>query len=149
MKIEWTEPAVLDLESVRDYIRIGSEYFAARFVERILEAVENLAEFPEMGRSVPEADQENIRELVFHNYRIMYRVEKAEYFVNTVLPNLPIKVVPNTLQDVLEAARIKATHSISYADCFVVATALKKDAAIVTGDPEFKKVQKTVEIEWM
>ena len=76
-------------------------------------------------------------------------VEKAEYFVNTVLPNLPIKVVPNTLQDVLEAARIKATHSISYADCFVVATALKKDAAIVTGDPEFRKVQKTVEIEWM
>ena len=75
--------------------------------------------------------------------------EKAEYFVNTVLPNLPIKVVPNTLQDVIEAARIKATHSISYADCFVVATALKKDAAIVTGDPEFKKVQKTVEIEWM
>ena len=76
-------------------------------------------------------------------------VEKAEYFVNMVLPNLPIEVVPNTLQDVLDAARIKATHSISYADCFVVATALKKDAAIVTGDPEFKKVQKTVEIEWM
>ena len=75
--------------------------------------------------------------------------EKAEYFVNTVLPNLPIKLVPNTLQDVIEAARIKATHSISYADCFAVATALKKDAAIVTGDPEFKKVQKTVEIEWM
>ena len=76
-------------------------------------------------------------------------VEKAEYFVNTVLPNLPIEVVSNALHDVLEAARIKATHSISYADCFVVATALKKDAAIVTGDPEFKKVQKTVEIEWM
>jgi len=76
-------------------------------------------------------------------------VEKADYFVNTILPNLPIEVVPNTLQDVLVAARIKATHSISYADCFVVATALKKDAAIVTGDPEFKKVQKTVEIEWM
>ena len=76
-------------------------------------------------------------------------VEKAEYFVNTVLPNLPIEVVPNALQDVLEAARIKATHSISYVDCFVVATALKKDAAIVSGDPEFKKVQKTVEIEWM
>ncbi len=76
-------------------------------------------------------------------------VENAEYFVNTVLPNLPIEVVPNALQDVLEAARIKATHSISYEDCFVVATALKKNAAIVTGDPEFKKVQKTVEIEWM
>ena len=75
--------------------------------------------------------------------------EKADYFVNTIVPSLPIEVVPNTLQDVLVAARIKATHSISYADCFVVATALKKDAAIVTGGPEFKKVQKTVEIEWM
>jgi len=85
MKIEWTEPAVLDLESIRDYIRIGSEHFAARFVERILEAVENLAEFPEMGRSVPEADQENIRELVFHNYRIMYRVEKERILILTVI----------------------------------------------------------------
>jgi ribonuclease VapC len=76
-------------------------------------------------------------------------LEKAEYFVNTILPNLPVEVVPNALQDVLEAARIKATHSISYADCFVVATALKQNAIILTGDPEFKKVQRTVEIEWM
>ena len=76
-------------------------------------------------------------------------LEKAEYFVNTILPNLPIEVVPNGLQDVLEAARIKATHSISYADCFVVATALRQNAMILTGDPEFKKVQRTVEIEWM
>ncbi len=76
-------------------------------------------------------------------------LDKAEYFVNTVLPNLPIDVVPNDLQNVLEAARIKATHSISYADCFVVATALKQNAIILTGDPEFRKVQKAVEIDWM
>ncbi len=76
-------------------------------------------------------------------------LDRAEYFVNTVLPNLPIEVVPNDLQNVLEAARIKATHSISYADCFVVATALKQNAIILTGDPEFRKVQKAVEIDWM
>ncbi len=55
----------------------------------------------------------------------------------------------NTFQDVLEASRIKATYSISYADCFVVATALKENAPIVTGDPEFKKVQEIVTIEWI
>jgi predicted nucleic acid-binding protein len=76
-------------------------------------------------------------------------LEKAEYFVNMILPSLPIETVPNTLDDVIEAARIKTTHSISYADCFVVATASRENAAIITGDPEFKKVQKAVEIEWM
>jgi predicted nucleic acid-binding protein len=76
-------------------------------------------------------------------------IEKAEYFVNTILPSLPIETVPNTLRDVIEAARIKSTHSISYADCFVVATAAREDAAIITGDPEFKKVQKAVAIDWM
>jgi uncharacterized protein len=76
-------------------------------------------------------------------------LEKAEYFINTILPSLPIETVPHTLHDVIEAARIKSTHSISYADCFVVATASRERAAIITGDPEFKKVQKVVEIEWM
>ncbi len=85
MKIEWTKPAVLDLESIRDYIRRGSEYFAARFIERIIEAVESLADFPERGRNVPESDEENIRELVFYNYRIMYRVGKERILVLTVI----------------------------------------------------------------
>jgi len=76
-------------------------------------------------------------------------IERADYFVNTILPSLPIETVPNTLKDVIETARIKSAHSISFADCFVVATAAREDAAIITGDPEFKKVQKIVAIDWM
>ena len=34
MKIEWTEPAVSDMEMVRDYIAKDSEFYALRFVER-------------------------------------------------------------------------------------------------------------------
>lgn len=71
MNIEWTEPSLSDLESIREYIGRDSEHYASRFVERILAAVENLASFPEMGRRVPEAEEdENIRELLFQNYRI-------------------------------------------------------------------------------
>ncbi len=40
MKIEWTEPSLLDIEGIRDYIKKDSEYYANRFVERIIEAVE-------------------------------------------------------------------------------------------------------------
>ena len=36
MKIEWTEPSISDLQHIRDYIAKDSEYFAARFVEKII-----------------------------------------------------------------------------------------------------------------
>lgn len=85
MKIEWTEPALSDLESIRDYIRRDSEYYATRFIERIIEIVEDLEKFPEMGRSVPEAEHENIRELLFYNYRIMYRVETGRILILTII----------------------------------------------------------------
>lgn len=75
--------------------------------------------------------------------------EKADYFITSILPNLPIRQVGNTFQDVIEAARIKAAHSISFADCFIVATAIREKALIVTGDPEFKKVEHFVEIDWI
>jgi plasmid stabilization system protein ParE len=70
MKIEWTEPAISDLDGIRNYIGRGSEYYAARFIGRIIEAVERLEYFPEMGRRVPEAEEENVRELLFQNYRV-------------------------------------------------------------------------------
>ena len=76
-------------------------------------------------------------------------MEKAEYFINHILPNLPITHVANTFQDVLEAAKIKATYSLSFADCFAIATTIKEKAYIVTGDPEFKKVQNIINIEWI
>lgn len=75
--------------------------------------------------------------------------EKAEYFINTIFPSLSITPIANVFSDVLEASRIKGKHPISYADCFAVATALKENASIVTGDPEFKKVQDIVEIDWL
>jgi predicted nucleic acid-binding protein len=54
--------------------------------------------------------------------------------------------VSNALPDVLEAARIKARYAIAYADCFAVATALREGAPIVTGDPQFKKVEDIVQV---
>jgi len=85
MKIEWTEPALIDLESIRDYIGKDSRYYAVRFIERVIEAVESLEKFPEKGRKVPESTERNIRELLFYNYRIMYRVETERLLILTVI----------------------------------------------------------------
>jgi len=85
MKIEWTEPALLDLDGIRDYIARDSEYYASQFIGRIIEAVENLERFPEMGRLATDAGAKNIRELLFQNYRIIYRVEVERVLVLTVI----------------------------------------------------------------
>ena len=85
MKLEWTEPSLLDMENLRDYIAKDSEYYAARFIARIIEAAETLPQFPLVGRAVPEAADETIRELLFQNYRIMYRVETDRVLILTVI----------------------------------------------------------------
>lgn len=76
-------------------------------------------------------------------------MERAEYFLGTILPSLRIERVSNRFEDVIGAARIKAQYPLSFADCFAVTTALKEKAHIVTGDPEFKRVEKIAQIEWM
>jgi toxin ParE1/3/4 len=85
MKLEWTEPALLDIENIRDYIARDSEYYATRFITRIIEAAETLPQFPLIGRFVPEAEDETIRELLFQNYRIIYRVDAKRILILTVI----------------------------------------------------------------
>jgi plasmid stabilization system protein ParE len=53
MNIRWSEPAVLDLESIKNYIARDSEYYANEFVARIIGAVEKLFILPSIGRKVP------------------------------------------------------------------------------------------------
>jgi len=85
MRLDWAEPAVLDLESIRDYIAKDAEYYAGEFVEKIIEAIEKLKSFPMIGRIVPESEGEDIRELLFHNYRIIYRVETERILIIAVV----------------------------------------------------------------
>lgn len=89
---------------------------------------------------------------VGETYYILARergMEQADVFLNVILPSLPIIVRSNLFGHVIEASKIKARHPLSFADCFAVASAIRENAVIVTGDPEFKAVQKLVEIEWL
>lgn len=63
--------------------------------------------------------------------------------------SLPIQPAPIDFDLVSEAAKIKARHPLSYADAFAVATALRHDATIITGDPEFQSVKDMVTIQWL
>lgn len=47
------------------------------------------------------------------------------------------------------AAKFKARHAIAYADCFAAALADLRKVEVVTGDPEFKKLQGSVKVIWV
>jgi plasmid stabilization system protein ParE len=49
--------------------------YAERFVQRIVLAAQSLKSFPSVGRPVPEADRDDVREILFQDYRIIYRIK--------------------------------------------------------------------------
>jgi len=75
-------------------------------------------------------------------------VSKAQNAL-ALIQQLPIEVLPADEKAVFSAAHIKANYSISYADSFVVAAAVEKDAVILTNDPEFESVKLIVRVEWL
>jgi len=62
---------------------------------------------------------------------------------------MPIETVPADLHQTHQAAIFKATRKMSYADCFGAALAKIKNAEFVTGDPEFKALEKEIKIHWL
>jgi ribonuclease VapC len=69
--------------------------------------------------------------------------------VIATLDQLPITLVDADRTLTLAAAKVKAHHGISYADAFAVALAQASQAAVLTGDPEFRKVDALVAIDWL
>ncbi len=70
--INWTTEAANDLKNIFDFIALDSTYYAAIHIRRIKEKTKILKDNPESGRIVPEVEKDNIRELIFGNYRIIY-----------------------------------------------------------------------------
>jgi len=66
-----------------------------------------------------------------------------------LIQQLPIEIPLVDEQTVFAAAHVKANHAISYADAFVVGTAIQENATIVTADPEFQYVETIVQVEWL
>jgi plasmid stabilization system protein ParE len=77
-QIRWSPRAANNLEEICSYIARDSERYAAIFAKKVNAIVKNLVEFPKSGRIVPEYNDHNLREKIYENYRIVYRL-KGEY----------------------------------------------------------------------
>ncbi|MBW4507449.1 MAG: type II toxin-antitoxin system RelE/ParE family toxin [Scytonematopsis contorta HA4267-MV1] len=83
-RISWTSQALDDLQAIGDFIARDAPTFAQVFVDKAFETVERLENFPRSGRIVPEINQENIREIIWGSYRIVYLLTGYEVSILTV-----------------------------------------------------------------
>lgn len=91
MKVLWTEQAYARLASIYDYLARDNADAAARVVDEIINRTDRLEKYPRRGRRVPELSDPNLRELVYLNYRIVYRVRKNTVEVVTIFEgHLPL-----------------------------------------------------------
>ena len=92
-------------------------------------------------------NQINLGEVYYKTIRAV-GIDRAREFLEN-FERLPLMIILPDRDLIWKAAEIKAEYSISYADCFAVATAIRYNAKILTGDPEFQKTEKLVMVEWV
>lgn len=86
MRIVWSDVAEADLDELYDYIARDVPFYAEQFIDRLIDAVGVLQDHPQLGRHVPEAeDREDVRELLFQSYRVIYLVETHQVSILTVI----------------------------------------------------------------
>ena len=67
-----------DLRDIVRYISLDSPERALAFGQLLISSTKRLAEFPELGRVVPEFGDSSLREIVVRAYRVIYRVDHAD-----------------------------------------------------------------------
>jgi plasmid stabilization system protein ParE len=76
-KIKWSPRATSNFEDICNYIGNDSKYYASLFAKKVNALIKAIPKFPKAGRIVPEYGDENIREKIHENYRIVYRLKEG------------------------------------------------------------------------
>lgn len=84
MKIQISEPATIDLEEIDRFISQDNQNAAKRIVLRVLEAIEYLNDYPNMGRN---GRVTNTKELVISgtHFVVIYQIKHQTIFILRVL----------------------------------------------------------------
>jgi plasmid stabilization system protein ParE len=96
-KLIWSPRSLQDLDNACEYIARESPRYAYLFAERIVHFIESILDQPLWGAVVQEYNHPELRERLFQNYRIIYRIrEDSSVELVTIIhaarllpPNLP------------------------------------------------------------
>jgi ribonuclease VapC len=115
--------------------------------EKGYEKIVRLLKVSEHSKAAKYLNAINLGEIIYITTRQFGEHKKLEVLAN--IERLGFTILPATNSLIFQAAEYKALYSISYADCFVLASAVEHKATIVTGDPEFKKVEHIAAVFWV
>lgn len=85
MRVHWTDTAIEHLLAIYERIAQDAPLYAQRVMDRLTKRSEQIAEFPESGRVVPEYEAPDIREVIERPYRIIYRIKTDQIDVLAVV----------------------------------------------------------------
>ncbi len=85
MRVHWTDAAIEHLEAIHAYIAKTSPDYALRVVDRLSRRSQQIAEFPQSGRPVPEFELGQIREVLEGPYRIIYYIKPDQIDVLAIV----------------------------------------------------------------
>jgi len=72
------------VSEIAEYIAQDKPSAAEKWIDMLFSKVEQLEFAHEIGRIVPEIRNNQFRELIYGNYRIIYRIEKKQISVLTI-----------------------------------------------------------------
>jgi plasmid stabilization system protein ParE len=84
MKIIWSPLAIDRASEIADYIAKDKPSAAEKWINSLFSKVNQLKLSPEIGRIVPEIKNNQFRELIYGNYRIIYYIEKKQISILTI-----------------------------------------------------------------
>ena len=85
MNVHWTDTAQAHLDAIYHYIAQNSTEYARRMVDRLTRRSQQIGDFPQSGRVVPEYQMEQIREVIEGPYRIIYYIRSDRIDVLAVI----------------------------------------------------------------
>jgi predicted nucleic acid-binding protein len=128
---------VLDSWAILEWI--GGRQPAAGFVARLLAEAEQ-------GGARLSMSAINVGEVYYFLWK--HHSESLAQSWRDSSRTLPATIEVPTAEDIWSAASLKARFPIAYADAFAAALAQKHDCPLVTGDPEFRRVDRLA-LDWI
>ncbi|KAA3646065.1 MAG: type II toxin-antitoxin system RelE/ParE family toxin [Proteobacteria bacterium] len=85
-QIVWTEPALIDLDEIAEYIALDKPTAAQHLVQKVFSKVKRLAQSPDSGKKPAEfTTNTRYREVVVKPCRIFYRVQGEKVYIVYVM----------------------------------------------------------------
>lgn len=100
MKLYWTKEALVRLQEIEEFISRDNPQIAIEFTDKLISISETIPDNPEKGRMVPELAIEQIREVLYKGYRIVYHRKGKTIEILTVFEGHQLLKEKETLKNI-------------------------------------------------